>query len=906
MDQDPEEPLPQDPSDDDDLEILDRILQEEQSNWDAEEGADAGDGEDSFYIFEEEGKAAASAHTPAGPERIAQRFLVVQELSSGVRGTLYEVLDRAHAERPCRLLLLSPTWLGAAPVEDLLARADQVRASSCTINHVSIIPFDEAGLGDQGGFWLSSCSVSGESLAQLMQRTGSLPPAHALEIIYQTLESLEYCDAKGLQHGALDAETISLAPRVRWSKENPFGVGVRISEMGLAKLAPSGNEGQDDLFACARLLAQLLTGVAFDPGSSSWASSAAAKKSMGLSEPLGVLLDTGLAADAGERYQSPRDFRIALERVPEFRPPAVVRKRSFVNNLLFVVLIAAVLYGTKARWWPAAENQAQDNQPAGTSQAELDAVRIESEKLLDEERRRSEKAAQELADSLAAQADQKTLSDGELAKLAGNLEAERLAAEAARNAEQEKGVEVDALTADLQDSQSRIQELETAAARRVRVAEETSNAAALAEVSADIERLLRALGEGNLVNAAQVVSELEQNELVVQAPLSPLAFFSDLIAAHENLAGLDSQADPFLQADLLGSSAASIERAKTSGRPVMTGDNDSELLDDGTRIAAYQGVLNSLDARLLAHRDELQAEFASLWSGTLKSPDQAPSLVLRQAAAVGDQAEGMLAFVKTYASHVEQRALKNGALQWDKLMELEHLGAWSAWLTNARVPGLEQEAARLANFGFARDFYGANPLPKAAPSFQRLITDEAWLMRLSLSASILDQTHGMRAKLGTRLLYHTRNEDGEETWRWDTILEDPNPPEGVDDSRLILQEFHDAQGNKRGERSLRLYRIGHRLYEGDKRPTELLNLALDGPAYAILPWHASDETTPPERLRVSPGALEAFRLRLKQEPWRTFVVESGRQTTLWTRELGLVRHTIPGRISHELVFAEFP
>lgn len=907
MDQSPDDLPLEDQDPDDDLEILDRILKEEQSRWDESGDASselAGDDDDSFYIFEEE--EAGQVSVPEEAIRIANRFLLVEELSSGERGTLYEVRDGAHDERPCRLRVLSPAWLGAAPVEDLLVRAESVRSSSRELEHVSAIPFDECGQSDEGSFWLSTAEPEGESLAQLMQRSGALPPAHALEIICQLLSGLEHAEAQGLRHGALDAQVITLAPQVGWSEENPFAVGVRISELGLSSLAPTGREAEEDLFVCAQLLAQLLTGEAFDPSASSWASSAAASKSLGLSEPLGVLLDTGLAEDPGDRYPSATAFRSALERVEEYRPKPAGSRRSLVTNLLLLAAISAVLYGTKERWWPAADSQAQDTSALEARQAELDAQRAENQRLLDEEKARAEAAAQKLADSLAAQEQQKTLSEEELAELEANLEAERLAREAALEAERLKSGEVDSLTQDLENSKARIQELETAAQRRDRLAKESIDAEALALASADIERLLRALEAGNLVNARQINTELGANELVLAAPISLLPFFDGLLSAHDALALLDADEDPFKRAGGLESSAQAMAQARARAQPVMTGDNDSELLDDSQRIAAYEAHLTSMETRLQEHRDNLSAEFADLWAATLATPDQEPELVLRRAAAVGDVDAGRQEFIQSYVAFLRRHALAYDSLDLSKLKAIRSLDDWRDQLLAQPSPSLSAESDLLETLVFARDFYSGTALPAAPASLFDAGSDEGWLERLSLSAALLDKARGMRAEIGTRLLYHTRTDSGEETWRWDTVLVDLNPPKGVDDSRLIQQEFHDKDGNKLGQRTVRLYRIGLRLYEGDARPVKLIDLAIDGPPYSIHPWRASDELLPPPKLRVAPGAFTAFRDRLATENWRTLHVEDGRQLTLWARELGIVRLSIPGRITHDLVYAEFP
>ncbi len=564
------------------------------------------------------------------------------------------------------------------------------------------------------------------------------------------------------------------------------------------------------------------------------------------------------------------------------------------------------MYGTKERWWPAAKSQAKDIAQVGPKQAELDAIRLENERLLQAEKNRSRLTADELAAERAAKQALENQSTEEAAKLAAIAETERLAAQAAREAERLKSQEVEGLSADLANSQARIQELETAAQRRVRLAQKESQSAALAEIDSDIERLLRALDEGNLVNAEAVTEELSGNALVQAAPLSLIPFLSQLVAGHRTLEQLETASDPFEQYALLPRADAAIGLAGEAGKPVMTGDNDSLLLDGPGRIGIFQAHLDSMKQRVDSSRLAVGERFDVLWGELLANPDRTPAEVLPLIEVHGAASEALAEYLGALDQYIDQNVLNEGALDLERLRQFRALDAWSQQLEASPVAGLGAQGLRLQNLRLAREFYSGNVPSQVPVSLDETDSGEPWLTRLNLEVRLLEPARGMRAAIGTRLLYHTTTAAGEESWRWDTVLADLAPPSGVDDSRLILQEFHDQAGNKQGERTVRLQRIGLRLYEGDTRPVELFNLALDGPSYAMQPWQAAEAELPPAKLLVPPGAFADFRKRLVDEEWLGLNVDAGRQTSLWTRELGLVRHRIPGRISYELVYAELP
>ncbi len=271
---------------------------------------------------------------PARATRAARRFERLELLTEGPRGRVFHARDREDQGCEVELEFVAPGRLtGLEPAE----RAREIQAfleSFRRVHHVAVLRPRDAGVDPEGRVFLVWDLVQGESVRELLDRCGALPPRQAFEIARQVLQGLEALHAEGRVHGGLLPESVGLAARVPWTRENPFGIGVRLRRAGVEGLRGASASAGQDLFSVATLLAECLTGNRLEPDASNWAGSLAYSPTAALSARARELLEAALSRDALARPASARAFRLALERVPEARGKEAFPARSSPRTVL--------------------------------------------------------------------------------------------------------------------------------------------------------------------------------------------------------------------------------------------------------------------------------------------------------------------------------------------------------------------------------------------------------------------------------------------------------------------------------------------------------------------------------------------------------------------------------------------
>lgn len=243
------------------------------------------------------------------------RFELLRALDPTPQGEAFLARDTERAGRLVRLLRLRPELSerpGAAELLEDLGR----RLASLTETTPALRSAREwlVTRGADGRLEVASAPLEGESLRALLARRGTLPPRHALEIARQILLQLEPAHARGLVHGDLAASRVGLESRVPWNERNPFGVGVRLLDHGLAaRLAPAGASPARDLEAVAALLVEMQSGTRLEPGAGLAGVLTPALRAGGV----GRLLQRALGA--GPAFPDAAAFRAALERTRAWR-----------------------------------------------------------------------------------------------------------------------------------------------------------------------------------------------------------------------------------------------------------------------------------------------------------------------------------------------------------------------------------------------------------------------------------------------------------------------------------------------------------------------------------------------------------------------------------------------------------
>ena len=859
----------------DDLQVLARLLREEDATSSAAE----------LDAHDEQGATDAdpSAHDDDGVFLVAGRFEIVAQLGEGVHGRVLRARDHSNHRREVALKILNRDENDAAGTIDLEARAREWLAQTSVLTHGSINRLREVGRTEDGRVWLSSDLVEGESARKLAERTGALPPRHALEIVRQVLLGLEQGHELGLVHGRLNAENVALVRRVAWTDDNPFGVGVRIRDYGLAtNLDPSSPPAavSTDLTSAGLLLAELLTGARFAPDGSDWIGSAASVSTAGMSVRARAMLDRALARETAVRFPSAAAFRSELERTPEWRTRSANRPLLLAGGALTLIIVAAAtatVVLSRGETSVAAADLGGEPPAAEADPTTNDAA-------LDLERNTAAWEAERLAYEARLDELNRTVvhSRSELERLRD--ERDRAQAE---NASRDEAPPTQPVQSTPVDDPTR------SVGESIAAENPATRAAAAA-----VDRVLDAL----------VTDDLERTRDYANANIAHADgrdFFVALADAFRALDELDREPGLELRLDRIRAVRGAVDHADTLGRALLTAAPAWASLADASPVRGLR-IENALD-EMHAQRERLESELKlaldAFWSDAQEHPDRAPRDLVRAADYIDD---GRLAgFLERYVEWLTARVLPSGVLRRPALAGVDSLPAWGDLVAGNGLELATETRETILALSFARAFYATPdaPLPRVPDSIGEPPAGD-WREQLGLRAGLLDPAAGVPGPIGSRRLYFARTADGAETWRWDEVELDPEPPTVASHSRLVVQRFHDAEGVPRGERKLRVYCVGRRLFEEDVRHAELIDLASPDERLVVRTWRSSGAPMPPARLLLAPGTLTAFRQRIESENVRCLVRENGSARTWWSPRFGLVRHADPDLITYELVFAE--
>jgi serine/threonine-protein kinase len=274
-----------------------------------------------------------------GLGQIVGNYRITAKLGEGGMGVVF------RAEHPviARRAALKAIHPDLAPSPEIVARFVNEAKAISEIGHDNIVEVTDFGRTDDGDFYFVMEYLSGESLAEAIQRDGAMEPARALAITAQVADALDASHARGIVHRDLKPENVFL---VRRGGSRDF---VKVLDFGLAKLtgadsaagpaqggtimgtpfymAPEQCEGRSDLdgradiYALGCILFELLTGmVPFGGGTSgevlvkqvTMPPPAARGLVASLPEALDAILARALAKDPADRFPTMAAFRAAL------------------------------------------------------------------------------------------------------------------------------------------------------------------------------------------------------------------------------------------------------------------------------------------------------------------------------------------------------------------------------------------------------------------------------------------------------------------------------------------------------------------------------------------------------------------------------------------------------------------
>jgi serine/threonine protein kinase len=199
-------------------------------------------------------------------EKTIGRFEVVRELGRGAQGVVYLAVD----PRLDRQVAIKTLRAGTASQNDKLLREAKTVSN---LQHPNIIPLYDLG-SDDGAPYLVYAFIEGETLSQLLKRTGALSMASAARIVADVLDALSSAHGQGVMHLDIKPSNVMIAADGQHLVMD-FGIARSISQLPDASgeitgtpqyMAPEtisaqGAEFRSDLFSAGVMLYEMVTGT---------------------------------------------------------------------------------------------------------------------------------------------------------------------------------------------------------------------------------------------------------------------------------------------------------------------------------------------------------------------------------------------------------------------------------------------------------------------------------------------------------------------------------------------------------------------------------------------------------------------------------------------------------------------
>src|SRR3954454_5413575 len=223
--------------------------------------------------------ASPARATPASAmigELVADRYELLEVVGTGGMSTVYCALDTL-LERHVALKVLHPHYGGD---EEYVERFRREARSVAQLSHPNVVTVIDRGNSD-GQQYIVFEYVDGESLKELVDRTGPLPCRRAIELALQIAEALAFAHQHGLVHRDVKPQNV-LITQDGDAKVTDFGIARSLDvEHGVTQtgtvlgtsnyLSPEQARGQTvspatDVYSLGVVLYEMLTGEVPFPG----------------------------------------------------------------------------------------------------------------------------------------------------------------------------------------------------------------------------------------------------------------------------------------------------------------------------------------------------------------------------------------------------------------------------------------------------------------------------------------------------------------------------------------------------------------------------------------------------------------------------------------------------------------
>lgn len=266
---------------------------------------------------------------------VADRYHVIKKLGEGGMGAVY-LAEHVKMGRKSALKVMHP-GMNADP--DAIARFNREASNASRLSHPNICGIYDFGETPDGLIYLAMEFIEGKALTDLIEAGGSLPPARAASIVHQVADALQVAHDAGIVHRDLKPDNIMVAKNRDGSdlvKVVDFGIAKasssdaqKVTKTGLVvgtpeymspeQLAGDKLDGRSDIYSLGLVAFNCLTGKLPFPSESAQEAMimrltdrprtlAEIRPDIAWPENLQAVMDTALARDAAERYQSAAQF----------------------------------------------------------------------------------------------------------------------------------------------------------------------------------------------------------------------------------------------------------------------------------------------------------------------------------------------------------------------------------------------------------------------------------------------------------------------------------------------------------------------------------------------------------------------------------------------------------------------